>query len=144
MSFLAQYSNAFVQQIAANGNAVFSETPVPAKGCIYHREGSGVVQLSGPSNGQCFARYLVIFNGNIAVPAGGTAGAISIAIAIEGEAQGDATATVTPAAVSDEFNVSVATFVLVPRGKPATVSVKNISNQAIELQNASLIITRVA
>lgn len=60
------------------------------------------------------------------------------------QAQGDATATVTPAAVSDEFNVSVATFVLVPRGKPATVSVKNISTQAIELQNASLIITRVA
>ena len=144
MIVLAQYTNVFVQQIAANGNAVFSETPVPAKGCIYHREGSGIVQLSGPTNGQCFARYLVIFNGNIAVPAGGTAGAISIAIAIEGEAQGDATATVTPAAVSDEFNVSVATFVLVPRGKPATVSVKNISTQAIELQNASLIITRVA
>ena len=41
---MAQYSNVFVQQIAANGNAVFSETPVPAKGCIYHREGSGVVQ----------------------------------------------------------------------------------------------------
>ena len=141
---MAQFSNTFVQNIAANGNALFSEIPVPGKGCIYHREGSGVVQLSGPVNGQCFARYLVIFNGNIAVPAGGTAGAISVAIALEGEAQGDATATVTPAAVSDEFNVSLATFIVVPRGKSATVSVKNISTQAIELQNASLIVTRAS
>ena len=141
---MAQYSNAFVQQIAANGNAVFSETPVPAKGCIYHRDGSGIVQLSGPTNGQCSARYLVIFSGNIAVPAGGTAGAISVAIAIEGEAQGDASATVTPAATSDEFHVTIPTYIIVPRGKPATISVKNISTQAIELQNASLIVTRVA
>ena len=143
MIVLAQFSNAFVQMIAANGNALFSESPVPGKGCIYHREGSGIVQLSGPTNGQCFARYLVIFSGNIAVATGGTAGPISIAISVEGEAQGDATATVTPAAVSDEFNVCLPTFVCVPRGKSATVSVKNISTQAIELQNASLIVTRV-
>ena len=139
---MAQYTNIFVQQIAANGNAVFSETPVAGSNCIVHREGAGIITLRGITN-QCRARYLVQFDGNIAIPAGGTAGPISIAIAVEGEALGSATATVTPAAVSDEFSVSRSVYVDVPRGCCVTVAIKNISTQAIELQNASVIITRV-
>lgn len=140
---MAQYANTFVQQITANGNAVFGETPVaPSGGCIVHREGSGIVTLRGNTN-QCRARYLVNFNGNIAVPTGGTAGAISVAISVQGEALDSATATVTPAAVEDFFNVSAAAFVDVPRGCCVTVSVKNTSTQTIELENASLIVTRV-
>ena len=98
--------------------------------------------LRGVTN-QCRARYLVQFNGNIAIPTGGTVGPISIAIAVEGEALGSATATVTPAAVGDEFNVSAAAYVDVPRGCCVTVSVKNVNTQTIELQNASLIVTRI-
>ena len=70
-------------------------------------------------------------------------GPISIAIALEGEALGSATATVTPAAVVDEFNVAASTFVDVERGCCATIAIKNITAQTIELQNASLIVTRV-
>lgn len=77
------------------------------------------------------------------VAPGGTAGPISIAIAVEGEALGSATATVTPAAVSDEFNVSAFAYVDVPCGCCVTISVKNIGTQTIELQNANLIVTRV-
>ena len=62
---MAEFSNTFVQQIAANANAVFTETPVEPKSCIVHREGSGVITLRGMTN-QCFARYLVVFGGNIA------------------------------------------------------------------------------
>ena len=138
---MAEYTNIFVQQIAANGNAVFSETPVYGSNCIVHREGSGIVTLRAITN-QCRARYLVVFNGNIAIPTGGTVGPISIAIAVEGEALGSATATVTPAAVGDEFNVSAFAYIDVPRGCCATVSVKNINTQTIELQNANLIVTR--
>lgn len=138
---MAEFTNISVQQIAANGNAVFNETPVCGSHCIVHREGSGIVTLRGNTN-QCRARYLVIFNGNIAVATGGTAGPISIAIAVEGEALGSATATVTPAATGDEFNVSAFTYTDVPRGCCVTVSVKNISTQTIELQNANLIVTR--
>lgn len=141
MIFLAEYTNVTVQQIAANGNAVFNETPVRGSNCIVHREGSGIVTLRGITN-QCRARYLVIFSGNIAVATGGTAGAISIAISVEGEALGSATATVTPAAASDEFNVSAFAYIDVPRGCCVTVAVKNISTQTIELQNANLIVTR--
>ena len=139
---MAQFTNVFVQQIAANGNAVFSETPVAGSNCIVHREGSGIITLRGITN-QCHARYLVQFNGNIAIPTGGTVGPISIAIAIEGEALGSATATVTPAAVGDEFNVSAAAYVDVPRGCCVTIAIKNVNAQTIELANASVIVTRV-
>lgn len=138
---MAEFTNINVQQIAANGNAVFNETPVCGSHCIVHRGGSGIVTLRGNTN-QCRARYLVIFNGNIAVATGGTAGPISIAIAVEGEALGSAIATVTPAATGDEFNVSAFAYIDVPRGCCVTVSVKNISTQTIELQNANLIVTR--
>lgn len=139
---MAEFTNVTVQQIAANGNAVFSETPICGSKCIVHREGSGIVTLRGITN-QCRARYLVIFGGNIAIATGGTVGPISIAIAVEGEALGSATATVTPAAVSDEFNVSAFAYVDVPCGCCATIAIKNISTQTIELQNANLIVTRV-
>lgn len=143
MIYLAQYTNVFVQQIAANVNAVFSETPVAGSNCIVHREGSGIITLRGITN-QCRARYLVTFNGNIAIPTGGTVGPISIAIALEGEALGSATATVTPAAVGDEFNVAMSTYADVLKGCCVTIAVKNISTQTIELQNANLIVTRVS
>lgn len=142
MIYLAQYTNVFVQQIAANANAVFSETPVAGSNCIVHREGSGIITLRGITS-QCRARYLVTFNGNIAIPTGGTVGPISIAIALDGEPLGSATATVTPAAVGDEFNVSMSAYVDVPKGCCVTVSVKNVNAQTIELQNASTIVTRV-
>ena len=139
---MAEYSNTFVQQVEANQNVVFTETPVPGNNCIVHREGSGIITLRGVTN-QCRARYKVVFCGNIAIPTGGTVGAISVAIALEGEALGSATATVTPAAVGDEFNVFAAAFVEVPRGCCATISVKNVNTQAIEVQNANIIIERV-
>lgn len=139
---MAEYTNTFVQQVAANGNVVFSETPVSGSNSIVHREGSGIVTLRGLTN-QSRARYKVTFGGNIAIPTGGTVDPISIAIAIEGEPLGSATATVTPAAVGDEFNVFAAAFVEVPRGCCVTIGVRNINTQTIEVNNANLIVERV-
>ena len=92
---MAEFTGVFVQQIAANGNAVFSETPVSGSNCIVHREGSGIITLRGMTN-QCRARYKVVFGGNIAIPTGGAVGPISVAIAVEGEALGSATAMYLP------------------------------------------------
>lgn len=139
---MAEFANTFVQQVAANSNVVFSEMPVSGSNSIVHREGSGIVTLRGITN-QCRARYKVTFGGNIAIPTGGAVGPISIAIAIEGEPLGSATATVTPAAVGDEFNVFVAAFVEVPRGCCVTIGVRNINTQTIEVNNANLIVERV-
>ena len=139
---MAEFTGVFVQQIAANGNAVFSETPVSGSNCIVHREGSGLLCLRGMTN-QCRARYKVVFGGNIAIPTGGTVGPISVAIAVEGEALGSATAIVTPAAVNEFFNVFAAAFIEVPRGCCVTVAVKNTSTETIELENANVIVERV-
>ena len=139
---MAEFTGVFVQQIAANGNAVFSETPVSGSNCIVHREGSGIITLRGMTN-HCRARYKVVFGGNIAIPTGGTVGPISVAIAVEGEALGSATAIVTPAAVNEFFNVFAAAFIEVPRGCCVTVAVKNTSTETIELENANVIVERV-
>ena len=139
---MAEFTGVFVQQIAANGNAVFSETPVSGSNCIVHLEGSGIITLRGMTN-QCRARYKVVFGGNIAIPTGGTVGPISVAIAVEGEALGSATAIVTPAAVNEFFNVFAAAFIEVPRGCCVTVAVKNTSTETIELENANVIVERV-
>ena len=139
---MAEFTNVFVQQIAANGNAVFSEAPVSGSNCIVHRDGSGIITLRGMTN-QCRARYKVVFGGNIAIPTGGTVGPISVAIAVEGEALGSATAIVTPAAVNEFFNVFAAAFIEVPRGCCVTVAVKNTSTETLELENANVIVERV-
>lgn len=81
---MAEFTNVSAQEVAANGNVIFTNTAVQGNNCIKHREGSGIVTLRGITN-QCRARYFVDFSANIAVPTGGTAGAISLAIAISGE-----------------------------------------------------------
>lgn len=140
---MAEYTNAYVQSVAPNANVVFTEEPVSGKGCIVHREGSGLITLRGLTN-QCRALFRVTFGGNIAIPTGGTVGEISIAIAIDGEPVPSATATVTPAAVANFFNVARSVFIEVPKGYCVTVAVRNINTQAIEVENANIIVERVA
>lgn len=130
-----------LQTVAAGQNVVFTETPVRGSNCVQHREGSGVVTLRGMTN-QCRARYKISFGGNIAIPTGGTVGAISVAIAISGEPLGSATMIVTPAAVNEFANVFAAVYVEVPRGCCVNVAVENTSDQTISVQNANLIVER--
>ena len=140
---MAEFTNAALQTVASNQNVILTETPVSPSRCIVHREGSGIVTLRGLTN-QCKARFRVTFGANIAVPAGGTAGPISIAIAIAGEPMPASRAIVTPAAAEQFFNVSVDTFIDVPAGCCTTVAVENTSGADIEVQNAKLIVTREA
>lgn len=140
---MAEFTNAYVQSVAPNANVVFTEEAVSGKGCIVHREGSGLITLRGLTN-QCRALFRVTFGGNIAIPTGGTVGEISIAIAIDGEPVPSATATVTPAAVANFFNVFSSVFIEVPKGCCVTVSVRNINTQAIEVENANIIVERAA
>lgn len=132
-----------LQTVEVNQNVLFTDTVVCGNCSMNHRDGSGLVSIKGNTN-QCRARYRVSFGGNIAIPTGGTVEAISLAIAIEGEAVPSTTMIVTPAAVEEFFNVFSAIFLDVPRECCMTVSVRNISTQAIEVQNANLIIERVA
>lgn len=121
-----------LQTVEVNQNVLFTDTVVCGNCSMNHRDGSGLVSIKGNTN-QCRARYRVSFGGNIAIPTGGTVEAISLAIAIEGEAVPSTIMIVTPAAVEEFFNLFSAIFLDVPRECCMTVSVRNISTQAIEV-----------
>lgn len=140
---MAEYVSVATQEVASNGNVVFTNTAVKGSSCIQHREGSGIIKLRGITN-QCKARFLVSYSGNIQIPTGGTVGAISLAIAVDGEPLQSTRMIVTPAAVQNLFNVSAQAYVDVPCGCCSTVAVQNTSTQAIEVQNSNLIAVREA
>ena len=141
----AEYSAVAVQTVAVDDNVLFGNgNRACRKGFIQHRDDSGIFFLKGATNG-CRAVYRVTFNGNIAIATGGTVEPISVALTINGEELGNATATVTPAAIGDFFNVSVTTFIEIPCGCCVTVSVENVSDTtAIDVSNANIIFDRVA
>lgn len=132
-----------LQTVEANQNVLFTDEVVSGSCSILHRDGSGQVTLRGITN-QCRARFKAFFSGNVAIPAGGTVEAISLALAINGEAVASTTMIQTPAAVSEFANVASAVYLDVPAGCCVTVSVRNTSAQAIDVQNANLIVERVA
>lgn len=132
-----------LQTVNVNQNVLFTDTVTCGNCSITHREGSGLVTLRGITN-QCRARYKVTFGGNIAIPTGGTVEPISLAISLDGEPIATTTMIVTPAAAEDFWNVFSAIFIDVPRGCCSTIGVRNINTQPINVQNANLIIERVA
>lgn len=132
-----------LQTVNENLNVLFTDVVNCGNYSMVHRVGSGLVSLRGITN-QCRARFKVSFGANIAIPADGTVEPISLAIAIDGEPVAETTMIVTPAAVEQFFNVYSSIFIDVPRGCCYTVSVRNTSTQAIDVQNANLIVERVA
>lgn len=70
-----------------------------------------------------------------------SANAIKLAL---GAADISATATITPAAVENFFNIFVAAFIEVPRGCCVTVAAENTSTQAILFDNSNFIAERVS
>lgn len=140
----AEYSYIPIQTVEEDANIILADGDRSCrKGFITHRSGSGVFRLKA-SNKSCKTIYRVTFNANIAVATGGTIGEISVALKEDGEILGNAVGTVTPAAIGDFFNVSFSTFIVIPCGCCATVSVENISDTAIDVQNANIIFDRVA
>lgn len=147
------------QTVAPNQPVALDTSIGCTKGYVYHRNGSGIVTLRGVTN-NCFARYQVTFNGNIAVPDGGTVGPISVALALDGEPLLTSRAIVTPAATATDpptqanfFNVTSTAIIDVPKGCCTHVSVENTSESAtpattpapsILVQNANLTVTRIA
>lgn len=140
---MAEFTNANIAIIAAGQNVPLTETAVSSKPCIVHREGAGLITLRGLTN-QSRALYRVSYGGNIAIPTGGTVEAITAALAINGEALTSATATVTPAAVENYFNIFVSAQVSVPKGCCLTVAMKNTSTQAVNFANSNVVVERIA
>ena len=146
-----------VQDVALNAPILF-DTSIPcSRGNVYHEGNTGNFILKGSStNNSCcnrFAQYQVTFNGNIAIPEGGTVGAIAVALAVNGEPRLTSRAIVTPAAVEEYGNVTSTAIIKVPRcccfslsvdSVPATSDPTVTPAPVIEVQNANLTITRIA
>lgn len=148
---MAEFTYNPVQLVQPSEAVVLNTSIGCTKGYVIHRNESGIVILRGIVNNPCssFARYQVTFNGNIAVPTGGTVQAIAVGLAIDGEPIPTSRAIVTPAAAEDYFNVTSTAFITVPRGCCFNVSVENVAAGdtaavPINVQNANLVITRVA
>lgn len=157
---MAEYTYNPVQTVEPGQNVILNDNIRCPKGYVLHRNESGIVILRGIVNGcGCFARYQVTFNGNIAIPDGGTVGPIAIALAIDGEPILTSRAIVTPAATAADppttdnfFNVTSTAIITVPKGCCFTVAVENVSTPAtvgdvapeILVQNANLTVSRIA
>lgn len=152
---MAEFTYNPIQVVEPGQNVILNTTIGCNRGYVLHRDESGIVILRGivncPTN--CFARYQVTFNGNIAVPTDGTVGPISVALALDGEPIQTSRAIVTPAAVDEYFNVTSTAFIDVPRGCCFTIAVENTSVSAtpgttpapaINVQNANLVVVRTA
>lgn len=147
---MAEYSALASQIVNPGETIVFTNSPVPCKrGLVNHRDGSGLFLLSGlgnvPYNGcgcngvRPSAVYLVDFGANISIPTGGTVGEISVAMALDGNTLPESEMVVTPAAVDEAFNVSRAINVAVWHGCCQTFSIRNTSDQAIQVEAANVI-----
>lgn len=132
------------QEVTLGNNVNFTETIIPGNCSIVHRSGSGLVKLRAQGCSQCRSRFRVTFNGNIALPDDGTPGEISLVISIDGEGIEATRMIVTPAAVEEFFNISSTVYLDVPKGCCSTIGVKNSNGPAITVQNANLIVERVA
>ena len=152
---MAEFIYNDVQLIQPGASALLQTAIGCNRGYVLHRPGSGILTLRGIINNPCskFARYRVAFDGNIAIPEGGTAGEIQLAIAIDGEVVPTSIATATPTAVEAYWNVNGFAIIDVPAGCCYTVSVENASVSetpattaapALNLRNLNVEVTRLA
>ena len=150
---MAEYLANAPQNVALNGPILFTASIPCNKGYVYHEDETGIFILRGITD-NCFARYQVTFNGNIAIPAGGAITPVAVAIAVNGEPRLTSRAIYTPAAVDEYGNVTSTAIITVPRGCCFSLSVEYVDatvddpattpTPAIEVQNANLVITRIA
>lgn len=132
-----------LQTVELHQNVIFPSTAVSGGNTILHREGSGLVTLRGMTN-QCRARFRITFGANVSIPTDGTVAPIIMAISLNGEPVVETTMISTPAAVDQLNSISRSLFLDVPAGCCSQIAVQNISADAVNVQNASLIIERVA
>ena len=149
----AEYLANAVQEVSLNAPILFSASIPCTKGYVYHEDETGIFILRGITCNQCFATYQVTFNGNIAIPTGGTVIPIAVAITINGEPRVTSRAIFSPAAVEEYGNVTSTAIIKVPRGCCFSLAVEHVAATTdptvtpapvIEVQNANLVINRIA
>jgi hypothetical protein len=149
---MAEYLANAVQSVDLNNPILFTASIPCTKGYIYHEDETGIFTLRGITN-NCFARYRVTFNGNIALPTGATVAPIAVAITVNGEPRLTSRAIFTPAAVEEYGNVTSTAIITVPKGCCFSLSVRAVSGvtdptdtaaPTIDVINSNLVIDRIA
>lgn len=150
---MAEYLANALQNVALNGSVLFTASIPCTKGYVYHEDETGIFILRGCTN-NCFARYRVTYNGNIAVPEGGEVTPLAVAISVNGEPRVTSQAIFTPQAVEEFGNVTSTAIITVPKGCCFSLSVRYVDatvddaavtpTPTIEVQNSNLVIDRIA
>ena len=149
---MAEFLANQVQSVALNQPIVFTASIPCTRGYVYHEDGTGNFILRGCTP-NCFARYQVVFNGNIAIPTGGAVAPIAVAISVNGDTRPTSRAIFTPTAVDTYGNVTSTAIITVPKGCCFNISVRYVSadedpattpTPVIEVQNSNLTISRIA
>ncbi len=149
---MAEYLANGVQAVDLNAPIIFTASIPCNKGYVYHEDETGIFILKGNTN-NCFARYQLTFNGNIALPTDATVTPVALAIAVNGEPRATSRAIFTPAAADEYGNVTSTAIVTVPRGCCFSASIRAVSGvtnatdepaPTISVINANLVINRIA
>lgn len=150
---MAEYLANVPQDVALNSPILFTASIPCNKGYVYHEDETGIFILRGITN-NCFARYRVTYNGNIAIPEEGDVTPIALAIAVNGEPRFTSRAIYTPVAVDEYGNVTSTAIITVPKGCCFSLSVRYVDGTTdepaiiptpvINVQNSNLVIDRVA
>ena len=149
---MAEYYG-ITQNVALNAPVLFDASIPCPRGAVLHDDGTGNFILRGITN-NCFARYQIVYNGNIAVPTGGALTPIAVAISVNGEERPSSKAIFTPAAVDEYGNVTSTAIITVPKDCCFNVAVRYVDattddaattpTPVIEVANSNLVITRIA
>lgn len=149
---MAEYIEVLPQEVSLNNALVFTASIPCTKGYVYHEDGTANFTLRGVTN-NCFARYQLVWNGNVQIPTGGTVTPIGVALSVNGETRPSSLAIATPAAAEEYTNLTSTAIVTVPRGCCFNVSVRYVSGvtdgtttptPTIEVANSNLTISRIA
>lgn len=150
---MAEYLSNPVQRVSLNSPVLFTDSIPCNRGYVYHEDGTGIFILRGVTN-NCFARYQVTYNGNIAVPEEGELTPIAVAISVLGEERPTSRAIFTPQDVDEFGNVTSTAIITVPKGCCFSIAVRYVDattddpevvpTPTIEVANSNLVITRIA
>ena len=149
---MARYSTIAVQTVNPGEDFVFQITEIPCRrGFVRHRDGTGSFLFSGwipNQNAGCpccrkrTADYEVDFGANVAIPTGEAVGPITVGLTIDGSTVPSSIMIVTPTAVEEFWNLSRILSADIWSGCCETVTIRNLSDIPILVQNTSVDISR--
>lgn len=150
---MAEYLYNEVQSVALNSPVLFRNSIPCQQGFVYHEGETGNFILRNVTTNCNYINFQVTFNGNIAIPEGGTVAPIAISLVLNGEPRLTSRAIFTPTAVDEYGNVTSTAIIKVPRcccfslgveAVPASADPTVTPAPSINVQNANLTISRVA